>query len=96
MAGSSAEMTLRFLVQGAVQGVGYRYFVLTRARVLGISGWVRNLPDGRVEVVACGAPLALSALESAITTGPPLARVADVEKIEISDETDVPKSFEAR
>ena len=42
----------RFLVQGLVQGVGFRYFVYRSADRLGLSGFVRNLPDGRVEVVA--------------------------------------------
>jgi acylphosphatase len=89
-------MTRRFLISGAVQGVGYRYFVQTRAANLGIRGWVRNLPDGRVEVVANGEVTLLTTLEGWLREGPPHARVADVEKLEISGEVDIPKSFNVR
>ena len=54
----------RYLVQGRVQGVGYRYFVLRQADAVGLVGHVRNLPDGRVEVVAEGPEQALTGLES--------------------------------
>ena len=86
-------MTLRFLVSGMVQGVGFRYFVHARAGNLGLRGWVRNLPDGRVEVVAAGEAEALGTLEGWLQDGPSRARVADVEKLEISQETELPKSF---
>lgn len=96
MAEPTAEMTVRFMVCGAVQGVGYRYFVLHRAGVLGVSGWARNLPDGRVEVLAQGSSESLAALESALRQGPPHARVSVVERSQISDEIYVPKPFEIR
>lgn len=58
-------MTTRFLVSGMVQGVGFRWFVARHARALGLGGYARNLPDGRVEVVASGAGMeALAQLES--------------------------------
>ena len=44
--------TVRFLVSGRVQGVGFRWFTHREAERLGIAGWARNLPDGRVEVLA--------------------------------------------
>ena len=44
----------RYLVSGRVQGVGFRYFVEARARAEGVHGWVRNLPDGRVELQCSG------------------------------------------
>ena len=96
MASAPAEMTVQFIVSGAVQGVGYRYFVLHRAGLLGIGGWARNLPDGRVEVLAQGSPESLALMESALREGPPHARVSDVERSQISDEIYVPKPFEIR
>ncbi|HEY7684074.1 MAG TPA: acylphosphatase [Gemmatimonadales bacterium] len=96
MAGQTAQLTLRFLVRGSVQGVGFRYFVLRRAASLGLYGWTRNLADGSVEVVARGEPTALASLEISLLDGPRLARVTDVEKSPISDDLVVPKSFEIR
>lgn len=89
-------MTLRFLVSGSVQGVGYRYFVLVRAGAIGVNGWVRNLADGRVEVVARGSKEALESLADSLQQGPRHARVTDVDKSEVSDELDVGNLFEIR
>jgi acylphosphatase len=68
----------RFLVQGLVQGVGFRYFVYRSAERLGLSGFVRNLPDGRVEVVAAGPEDALRQLEDRLRQGPSHAQVTEV------------------
>jgi len=68
----------RFLVQGLVQGVGFRYFVLQAARALGLAGFVRNLPDGAVEAVARGNEDSLRSLESNLWKGPALSRVDSV------------------
>jgi acylphosphatase len=73
----------RFLVSGRVQGVGFRYFTEEAAYREGIHGWVRNLPDGRVEVVAEGERVAIDRFERAIAQGP---RGARVEAVEVSDE----------
>jgi acylphosphatase len=70
----------RFLVSGRVQGVGFRYAVLNEARRLGVNGWVRNLPDGRVETLAQGDPARLEAFYEWLRRGPPAARVAGVER----------------
>ncbi len=67
---------IRLLITGRVQGVGYRYGVLQIARELGLAGWVRNRPDGSVEVTAEGAPAEIAALRAWCREGPPLARVA--------------------
>jgi len=64
-----------FLVEGRVQGVGYRAFVGRKARALGLTGYVRNLPDGRVEAEAEGKPEKLQALSEAMRSGPRRARV---------------------
>ena len=62
-----------------MQGVGYRNFVLARARALGLSGYVRNLPGGAVNVVATGPRQALDTLLESLRRGPFLARVDDVD-----------------
>ncbi len=66
------------LVAGGVQGVGYRAAVKDKARFWGLTGWVRNLPDGRVEIVAEGPLPKIELLERWCWQGPPLARVTDV------------------
>jgi acylphosphatase len=69
----------RYLVSGRVQGVGYRYFVFREAQHLGLSGFVRNLRDGRVEVVAAGSEEKLGRLEALLWRGPLMANVEMVE-----------------
>jgi acylphosphatase len=66
------------LVSGRVTGVGFRYFTQDAARREGVTGLVRNLPDGRVEVVAEGDEESLVRLESALRRGPSRARVEQV------------------
>ena len=73
-------VSLRAVVRGHVQGVGFRDFVYTRARFLGLTGYVRNLPDGRsVEVVAEGLRSALEQLLEYLWDGPRMTRVDAVE-----------------
>jgi acylphosphatase len=74
-----ATCSRRYLISGRVQGVAYRAAARARARELGISGWARNLPDGRVEVLACGPPALLAEFERWLAQGPALAAVVDVE-----------------
>lgn len=69
---------VRVRVSGRVQGVGFRYFVWTQAVRLGVHGFVRNRPDGTVEVVAEGADEAVDALLAAVRTGPRFAEVRDM------------------
>ena len=68
----------RLSVRGKVQGVGYRAGCVRRASELGLSGWVRNLPDGSVEVEAEGVPLMLSELQLWCEKGPQGAQVSSV------------------
>jgi acylphosphatase len=86
----------RYLVQGEVQGVGYRYFAVARARRIGVCGWVRNLPDGRVEAVAEGTAAALAEFEGSLRKGPAVAVVTNVQVVEIPDEVEVLTSFMIR
>lgn len=67
-------------VYGVVQGVGFRYFTEHQARKLGLTGYVRNMPDGSVEVLACGTALQVEALLDWIRAGgSPHAEVSRVE-----------------
>ena len=72
----------RYLISGRVQGVGFRYFTEAAAAREGIFGWVRNTPDGRVEVVAEGDAEALQRFERSLGHGP---RGARVERVEVDD-----------
>ena len=65
-------------VLGDVQGVGYRYFVIEKAQALGLRGYVRNEPNGNVEVVAQGPRLTLERLVAQLGQGPRAASVTEV------------------
>jgi acylphosphatase len=74
---------VRYVVRGVVQGVGFRWFVLREAHRLDVRGWVSNLPDGSVEVVADGPADSLDELRQALKRGPRAAHVSDVEKLDL-------------
>ena len=75
----------RVLVSGRVQQVGYRDHMIREAKKLGVTGWVRNLSDGRVEMLADGEQAALDAFLAACREGPRLARVEDVVAFPVED-----------
>lgn len=79
---ATETLAKRFFVSGSVQGVGFRYFAERVASRLGVAGYVKNLPDGRVEVYAIGTAAQLDALNGELGRGPRMARV------ERLDETD--------
>jgi len=68
----------QFRVSGSVQGVFYRVSAKEQAAALGLTGWVRNLADGRVELVACGPADVVARLEQWLYQGPDYARVDEV------------------
>ena len=68
-------MVLHFLIQGRVQGVGFRWFVQREAAELELRGWVRNTEDGHVEVLAAGDPADLDELRLSLKRGPRGSRV---------------------
>jgi len=70
----------RFTVHGRVQGVGFRYSTVQRARMLKLAGYVRNRVDGSVEVWAEGSDTALNSLYAWLQQGPTMARVERVER----------------
>jgi acylphosphatase len=90
--------SIRYVVRGRVQGVGFRWFVSRQARALGLAGYVRNLPDGSVEVVAHGDDSeALSKLEGLLRAGPSGAVVRSVQREEQPGETPATtRSFDIR
>ena len=67
-----------FRISGRVQGVGFRYAACAEAQRLGVTGWVRNLPNGDVEALACGAADRVQAFEEWLWRGPRAAQVTDV------------------
>ncbi len=69
------SMVLHFLIQGRVQGVGFRWFVHREASELDLRGWVRNTEDGDVEVVASGEAEDLAKLRASLRRGPRGSRV---------------------
>jgi acylphosphatase len=76
------KVAKRYFISGVVQGVGYRFFATRWARRLGLTGYVQNLRDGRVEVYAIGPAPALSALRRELETGPEGAVVENVSEEE--------------
>ena len=77
---ADAKQAKRFFVSGIVQGVGFRYFTQGAAERLHLTGYVRNLPDARVEVYAIGTPDQLAKLRAALQRGPRFASVSEVQE----------------
>lgn len=76
---ASDEAAANVRIQGRVQGVGYRYFVLETATSLGLLGWVRNLPNGDVEAQAEGSKASIELWLEQLKGGPPLSRVERIQ-----------------
>lgn len=66
------------MVSGTVQGVGFRAYVQRKAMAAGLTGFARNLRDGRVEVMLCGEAVAVATVEAEVAIGPPAAKVEEV------------------
>ena len=80
--------SVRGYVAGRVQGVGFRYFVKRNADRLAVSGYAKNLPDGRVEILLQGEKTAVSSVVESIRSGPSWSRVTGVKIKEfVGDET---------
>ena len=84
---------VELLISGMVQGVGFRYFAYQKGQRLGLTGWVRNLPDGRVQVLAEGEESVLEEFIAELKAGPNFSRVQDIE-INWSEPTGQFSSFE--
>ena len=91
MSAESEEVGIRaYRVVGWVQGVGFRQWTRRTAERLGVSGSVRNLPDGSVEIHAAGIEQSLRRFEETLRDGPPAARVERVEAV--TPKADTPRS----
>ena len=75
----TTKICMHCFVSGRVQGVAFRHYTQKEAQRLGITGWARNLRDGRVEVLACGEAKAVEKLMIWLHQGPPAARVTEVQ-----------------
>ena len=85
--------TYHYTISGRVQGVAFRHYTIREAERLGISGTVRNMPDGNVEVFAQGDEAEIAQFESFLHTGPRSASVERVEK-EVLDQQGVFRGFD--
>ena len=88
------ERGIRLLISGRVQGVCFRAYARDEARRLGLRGWVRNLPDGRVEAMVQGDPARVGTFEAWCQQGPSHARVREVEVVEEATDAVELLSFE--
>jgi acylphosphatase len=88
VSGEEGRVTRRIVVEGRVQGVGYRYFVASEAAALAVAGWVRNRFDGSVEAVLQGVPASVDAVVAWARRGPPAARVAQLDVSSATGELD--------
>ena len=87
-------MRRHVLVRGRVQGVGFRWFVREHARALRLAGWVRNRPDGMVELEVEGRPERLEELMARVAEGPDGAVVAAVDELELTEPaSELPEPF---
>ena len=82
----------RYVITGRVQGVGFRYFTQDAALREGVTGWVRNLPDGRVEALVEGEAEAVTRVERAVRSGPRGARVEKV-FVDVEEPTGAYRTF---
>ena len=86
MSGDEEKICVRCVVSGRVQGVFFRAATRDEARRLGLTGWVRNMIGGRVELIASGPRTAVDNLVAWLQHGPPTARVTTVDVIAAEDE----------
>lgn len=89
-----SDRVIRLRVTGRVQGVGFRWFVRSTARRLNVAGWVRNLPDGSVELAAAGSERAISDLTTAVRRGPDGAIVEEIADLPAPEGGSLPRPFE--
>lgn len=80
------KKAIRFMVDGRVQGVSFRFFTRENADRLDLVGYVRNLSDGRLEVVCYGEEKNLDKLEKKLDKGPRMARIESIDREEVSAE----------
>jgi acylphosphatase len=90
---ASAGTSIHLEVGGRVQGVGFRWFIREEARRLGLAGWVRNRPDGSVELAARGEAASVERFARSARAGPPGARVMSVRDLPTDGLEELPSPF---
>ena len=85
--------TIHCRIHGLVQGVSFRYYTQKKAQDLDLIGWVRNCPDGTVEVFAAGPEAAIEQMKLFLSEGSPMARVDKVEPLSTTETNTVPDEF---
>lgn len=93
MAEAPRQQERHLLIEGRVQGVGFRWFTRERARRRGLSGWVQNRPDGTVELRVCGLFAVLEEFAADLAKGPKDSNVTAVRALEIIEVTTEPSSL---
>jgi acylphosphatase len=88
-----AVICRRYFIDGRVQGVYYRATAARYARELHITGYAKNLPDGRVEVLACGSEAALGELVKCLWIGSSASKVTSVEAADAAMDAEIPPDF---
>ncbi|MBT9164399.1 MAG: Acylphosphatase [candidate division WS2 bacterium] len=88
-----AKQLIKILINGRVQGVGFRYFAYRQARRLDLTGYVKNLPSGEVEIVACGEPDSLEMFINTIKKGTPFSMIESFTLKDVNP-SEFPGSFE--
>jgi acylphosphatase len=86
-------MRRRVIVRGRVQGVGFRWFVREHARSLRLAGWVKNLPDGMVELEVEGPTERVVELMTLVAEGPDGAVVSGIDDVQTSSPSPLPETF---
>ncbi len=92
---TSGNITKHYFISGRVQGVGFRAFTQRIAEESKLNGWVRNLPDGRVEALVKGATPAVQSFEALLRRGPHHGEITQVE-VRDGDAESIPNQFEIR
>ncbi len=87
------QQVKHLLLSGRVQGVGFRHFTTQQANELGIRGWVKNLPDGRLEAVIMGTKKDVEEMVRRMKKGPRMASVSEISELDPPETTDQFKSF---
>lgn len=87
------DVVIRLELDGRVQGVGFRWYIREQGRRLGLTGWVRNRPDGTVELAARGGASAVAQLVGSARAGPPGAHVSTVRDLPTDGIDELPSPF---
>lgn len=93
MAGTLSQRVRRLLIEGRVQGVGFRWFTRERARRRGLRGWVKNRPEGSVEVLVCGHDDVVADFLAELRQGPRGAEVSAVHELRDEENPVDPESL---